>query len=371
MQNLEAIQKLAKEWVFEILAPYWAKYGVHEDGMFVEEITHEGKVVDSYRRLMVQARQIFSFCELGDLGWGGDWQALVENAVHHFLDKGINEKGFFIHTFAPDGTVLDARLDLYNQAFGMFALGYAGKYLHRPDLFDVALKSLDALENEWSRIEGGFWEGELTPCPPYRQNPHMHIFEAALANYRFSGDKKWSVLKEKIANLFVSRFQQPCGAVTEYFDINWKPLDGIQGKIVEPGHCFEWAWLFDIGFDENKGVKTADELSGFARKYGICPNRGVAINEVSIDGEIIDAKARLWPQTERLKAACARFKRTKDKNEINEIARAWNGLEKYFATDIKGLWHDKMNPDGTFVIENVKASSFYHIVCAFGELIRL
>lgn len=371
MQNLEVTKTKAKEWIFEILAPYWAKHGVHDDGMFAEEITQDGKVVDDYRRLMVQARQIFSFCELGALGWNGDWKALVDGAIRHVLENGINEKGLFIHTFASDRSVLDARLDLYNQAFGMFALGYAGKYLGRNELFDLALRSLDVLENEWSRIEGGFWEGDITPCPPYRQNPHMHIFEAALANYRFSGDERWGVLKEKIAILFVSRFQHPTGAVTEYFDKNWKPLDGIQGQVVEPGHCFEWAWLFDIGFDENRGIKTADELRDFARKYGICPQRGVAINEVSTDGSIIDSKARLWPQTERLKAACARFKRTNDKNEIKEIAQAWNGLEKYFQTDIKGLWHDKMNPDGSFIIENVKASSFYHIVCAFGELIRL
>ncbi len=371
MKTLEATQAKAKEWVFEILAPYWAKYGVHDDGMFAEEITHDGKVVDNYRRLMVQARQIFAFCELGSLGWNGNWKALVENSVRHVLDNGMNEKGLFIHTFDTDGTVLDARLDLYNQAFGIFALGYAGKYLNRTDLFSTALKSLSMLETEWLRLEGGFWEGEITPCPPYRQNPHMHIFEAALANYRFSGDLKWKNLKDKIAKLFVSKFQQPCGAVTEYFDKNWAPLDGVQGEIVEPGHCFEWAWLFDIGFDENKGIKTADELNEFARKYGICPQRGVAINEVSVYGEVIDAKARLWPQTERLKAACARFKRTNEQREIKEIAYAWDGLEKYFATDTKGLWHDKMNPDGTFIIENVKASSFYHIVCAFGELIRL
>jgi mannose-6-phosphate isomerase len=371
MQNLEAIQAKAKKWVFDVLAPYWAKNGVHSNGMFVEEIAHDGKVVDNYRRLMVQARQIYAFCELGSVGWGGDWKPLVEGALKHFITKGMKEDGTFIHSFASDGNVLDARLDLYNQAFGMFALAYAGKYLERDDLYGLALKTLATLEGKWSRKEGGFWEGEITPCPPYRQNPHMHIFEASLANYRFNGDEKWNVLKEKISTLFVSKFQQPCGAVTEYFDVDWKPLDGKQGEVVEPGHCFEWAWLFDIGFESGKGVKTADELSGFARSYGVCPQRGVAINEISVAGEIIDAKARLWPQTERLKAACARYNRTNDLSEVKEIADAWNGLEKYFATEIPGLWHDKMNPDGSFIIENVKASSFYHIICAFGELIRL
>ena len=146
-----------------------------------------------------------------------------------------------------------------------------------------------------------------------------HTFEAALANYNFTRNPIWLETQKKIMATFVCKFQQSCGAVTEYFDENWKPLDGIQGQIVEPGHCFEWAWLFDIGFDNGEGVKTAEELGNFARKYGICKNRKIAINEVSAKGEIIDAKARLWPQTERLKAACARYKRTKSIEDANEI----------------------------------------------------
>ena len=199
----------------------------------------------------------------------------------------------------------------------------------------------------------------------------MHIFEASLANYRFSCNQEWRNIADNIAELFVSKFQQNHSAVTEYFDKNWQPLAGEQGQIAEPGHCFEWAWLFESAFDDGRGIKTASELSDFARKYGICPNRKIAINEVSLDGRILDNKARLWPQTERLKAACARYKRTKSADEMQEIANAWDGLEKYFVTDIKGLWHDKMNPDGSFIIEPIKASSFYHITCAFGELMSI
>lgn len=370
MTNIEITKQSAKKWLFEISAPIWSTKGVHNDGMFVEEFNHDGSPIDKFRRLMVQARQIYSFTELGRLGWQGNWKSIVENALPHFL-RGINSDDLFIHTFDSQAQIQDARLDLYNQAFGLFALGNAGDVLGCEDLFEQAVKTLEVLNTKWARDIGGYWEGEITPCPPYRQNPHMHMFEAALANYNFTKNPIWYATQKKIMTTFVGKFQQSCGAVTEYFDENWKPLDGLQGQIVEPGHCFEWAWLFDIGFETWEGVKTAEELGGFARKFGICPNRKIAINEVSTAGEIIDAKARLWPQTERLKAACARYKRTKSGEDANEIVEAYNGLEKYFATDIEGFWHDKMNPDGTFIIEPVKTSSFYHITCAISELLRV
>lgn len=372
MSNLVQVKQDAKKWLFEIAAPLWSTKGIHDDGMFVEEFNHDGSVIDEKRRLMVQARQVYCFCELGRLGWSGDWKSIVENAIAKVLEKGIKEDGTFIHTFDSKGEVLDSRPDLYNQAFGMFMMGHAGEALGRKDLFEIAGKTLKTLDEKWAHPQGGYWEGEITPCPPYRQNPHMHIFEAALANWNYSNNPIWNDLKNRVSVLFTTRFQDAkSGAVTEYFDENWQPLDGQQGQIVEPGHCAEWGWLFDIAFDDGRGVKTADELSNFARKYGICPVRGIAINEVSTTGEIIDNRGRLWPQTERLKAACVRYKRTKTSEDLQEIIDAYRGLEKYFATDIAGLWHDKMNPDSSFIIEPIKASSFYHIVCGLNELFQL
>lgn len=372
IDDLIMVQQKAKQWLFEIAAPLWADKGIHANGMFVEELNHDGSVIDKYRRLMVQARQIYCFSELGRLGWSGNWRSIIDGAIEKVLAKGIKEDGTFIHTFDSNGEVQDARPDLYNQAFGMFMMGHAGAALGRKDLFQIAAKTLKTLDEKWARPQGGYWEGDITPCPPYRQNPHMHIFEAALANWKFSENPIWRDLANRISVLFVNRFQDlRSGAVTEYFNENWQPLEGQEGQIVEPGHCFEWGWLFDIAFEDGKGIKTADELSNFARKYGICKERGIAINEVSTSGEIIDGKGRLWPQTERLKAACVRFKRTKTNEDLQEIIDAYRGLEKYFVTDIKGLWHDKMKPDGSFIEEPVKASSFYHIVCGINELLNL
>lgn len=370
MTNLENIKSRAKNWLFEIAAPIWSCQGVHEDGMFVEEFDHDVGKIDKMRRTMVQARQIYCFAELGRLGWSGDWKKIIENALPHFL-RAINNDGLFIHTFDSEAKIQDARLDLYNQAFGLFALAHAGDALKNNQLFEQAIKTLEVLNEKWARKEGGYWEGEITPCPPYRQNPHMHLFEAANANYSFTKNPIWLEMQKNIAKTFVEKFQQECGAVTEYFDENWKPLNNNQGQIVEPGHCFEWGWLFDIGFENNEGTKTAIELSSFARKYGICPKRKIAINEISTKGEIIDNKARLWPQTERLKAACASYKRTNSNDDEKEIIESYEGLEKYFSTKINGLWHDKMNYDGSFIIEPIKASSFYHITCAMNELLRL
>jgi mannose-6-phosphate isomerase len=112
----------------------------------------------------------------------------------------------------------------------------------------------------------------------------------------------------------------------------------------------------------------AERLTGFARTHGICAQRGVCINEVLTDGSVHDATARLWPQTERIKAAAIRHRRTGDEAEATETAAAIRGLAQYYAVPSPGLWRDKLKPDGSWLEELAPGSSLYHIACAYGEL---
>jgi len=357
--DIRRAQAEAQAWLFEAAAPLWSTAGVLEDGMFAERIDQTGQPVRMDRRLRVQARQIYSFCTLGRLGWSGPWRQIATRALDIFIGRGLQANGHCVHLFNDDGEVVSTAQDLYDHAFALFALAHAGRTLERPDALQAAVRMRDAM-NAWKRPEGGYWEGELTPCPPCRQNPHMHMYEAALAH-------GWHDMADDLRRLFVTRLQdEKTGAVTEYFDRDWRPLPGEEGRIVEPGHCLEWAWLLDPA-----DTATSDRLTAFARRHGIDAGRGVAINAVSLNGSTIDSAARLWPQTERLKAGVIRYAGLKTAEEAAEIVAAWQGLKRFLQTPVPGLWHDRMRGDGRLIEEAAPASSFYHIVCGLNELIRL
>ncbi len=241
----------------------------------------------------------------------------------------------------------------------------------RPDLIEAAVALDDALDAHWRLPHGGYHEGEIATCPPYRQNPHMHLLESFLALEAASGDPRWRRKAEAMVKLGSDCFiDRDSGALTEYFDVSLKPLSGAQGRIVEPGHCFEWAWLYEMaapwmGAD---AIRHSDRLVAFARRYGIDRERGVAINEVTTDGAVHNAHARCWPQTERLKAALARYRRTRDISERDEAVAAFRGLSKYLDAPQRGAWRDKLKPDGSWVEEPAPGSSLYHITCALMEL---
>jgi mannose-6-phosphate isomerase len=206
----------------------------------------------------------------------------------------------------------------------------------------------------------------------------MHLLEACLAWSEIDSDPApdplWRALADEIAELTLSRcIQAESGMLREFFDIDWNPAPGREGRICEPGHQFEWGWLL---LRWGKLAGRADATAAALRMidagetHGINLENGVAINALLDDFSIDDGAARLWPQTERIKAAVLAAEITGEPKYWNMAVGAAEGLLAYLRTPVPGLWRDKMQPNGDFIDEPAPASSFYHIVCAIVEFDR-
>jgi mannose-6-phosphate isomerase len=109
------------------------------------------------------------------------------------------------------------------------------------------------------------------------------------------------------------------------------------------------------------------EATATARKLfengvaGYDSGREVAIMALFDDLTPMDPVARLWPQTEYIKAAVIL-------GEDSHILTAARALRRYLDTPALGVWRDKLLPDNSFVEEPAPASSLYHIVAACAEL---
>jgi mannose/cellobiose epimerase-like protein (N-acyl-D-glucosamine 2-epimerase family) len=370
-QLLQDCAGAAKDWLFNAAAPLWSSAGVLADRLFAEALSQTGAPVHKSRRLRVQARQIYAFCEIGQLGWQGPWHEAAARALDRLLAVGRRGDGFFVHLIDEQGAALDTRADLYDHAFVLLALAHASRALGRGELISIANELMDRIDARWKNPGGGYNEGEVNAVPPRWQNPHMHLFEAVLALESVTRDARWHHISDSLFKLFSNVFFDPAsGAMREYYTLDWKLATDEKLRLVEPGHCFEWAWLLHRVHHHPSAAPMADRLIAFARNYGIDRARNVAVNEIQLDGAPRDRSARLWPQTERLKAALARWQRTGEVAEAREAETAYRGLVKYFDTPTRGTWRDRLRADGSFVEEDAPASSFYHIVCALSELIR-
>ncbi|MBC7768854.1 MAG: AGE family epimerase/isomerase, partial [Phycisphaerales bacterium] len=299
----------------------------------------------------------------------------VEAGARVLLERGLRPEGGTRHLLAPSGEPADERRDLYDTAFVLFALAEAAQALgNRPDLIEAAETLLRWTEDNWSHESGGFYEGEIVTTPPRRQNPHMHMFEALLALHEATGKREHLGGASSIADLFrIKLFDARHGSLGEYYNDEWYPLEGEDGEIVEPGHHFEWSWLLHRwnSFGGGDLSAIAEKLRIHAEIYGVHPQTRAVYDEVFADGRPRTTSSRLWPHTERIKANVVRFERTRDPNAAQAALQAFDVLMRYCETPTKGLWRDSLEPDGRFIEEAAPASSFYHVMFAMWELIRV
>jgi mannose/cellobiose epimerase-like protein (N-acyl-D-glucosamine 2-epimerase family) len=363
-------QGALSHWLVSEAYPLWSTRGVDATlGGFHERLNADGTPCDEPRRARVQPRQVYSFARAPSLGWEGDARAIVAQGLDFFLTRYRRADGLFRTLVAADGAVLDDRVVLYDQAFALLAFAEARRVLGpTPQLDREARHLLQVIQKTMKGPGWGFQSG-VPAGATLLSNPHMHLFEASLAWLAVDDGVVWHELADHIGALALSRFiDSASGALREHFDAHWAPVHGIDGRIVEPGHQYEWAWLLlRWASPKRKDVKNAAlRLIEIAEEHGV--RHGVAINALLDDFSLHDGMARLWPQTERIKAAALAARLTKDDCYWSIAAQAANGLLRYLNTDVRGLWYDRLNPDGSFVREPAPASSFYHIVAAVAEL---
>ena len=105
-------------------------------------------------------------------------------------------------------------------------------------------------------------------------------------------------------------------------------------------------------------------LIAFADANGVDRQRRVAVNGIKLDGSVADATARLWPQTERIRA----YLIDRHDGDAARLCEAIESLSRYLDAPLPGLWYENLAADGGFVVEAAPATSLYHIVGAIAEL---
>jgi mannose/cellobiose epimerase-like protein (N-acyl-D-glucosamine 2-epimerase family) len=359
-------------WLLDAAYPLWATRGVDPKGGFFERLSQDGKPFAEPRRSRVTPRQAYCFAMGPCLGWKGDAAALVKHGLDFWFAKFQRPDGLFRTLINADGSVADDRAVTYDQAFGLLAFNLGATLGDcRAERERQALDLLQAVLKHTRRAGGGFENGVPTSLP-LESNPHMHLFEATLAGCEVASEANlWAPLAAEIAEFALAHFFDGNGVLHEFFDTNWKFAEGVKGRIVEPGHQYEWAWLLLrwAGDKHPKARAAALKLIEVTEANGV--RNGLALQQVLDDFSPHDASARLWPQTERLKAAALAARLTGEAKYFAIAASASDALQPYLATPIPGLWYDRIDVNGNIVDEPAPASSFYHLVVAVAEISAL
>jgi len=370
-ETLEAGAARFAHWLRLRALPVWSTLGFGADGGFSESLTLEGQSPGGHRRARVQTRQIFVFAQAGALGWKGPWKTIIAAALDRLRTAYLRPDGATRAVLGADWKSVDESAMLYDQAFVLFALAAA----HQAEIGDPNLEA-DAIRLREQLLGAALPNGAIQELGehPWQSNAHMHLFEACLAWEIMSDDPGWAALADRVAHLAMDVFiDREGGFLREFFNEDWSPADGENGRLFEPGHQFEWAWLlarYGVLRGNDRATAAARLLYTNGRR-GLGQRPLVALDAMNDDMTVRSHRARLWPQTEWLKSSLILAECSVDGQRdayLDDAAAALRALWLYMTDD--GLWRDKRFADGQFLDEPAPASSLYHIIAAFDQLSR-
>ncbi|HEY3694336.1 AGE family epimerase/isomerase [Phenylobacterium sp.] len=356
-------------WFMHHALPTWWSAGADPSGGYFDKLDEAGAPVDAPKRFRVQARQAHVYMLAARLGWSGP----TRKAARHALDGMLalrGDDGLYRSPAGAGGEALDGMGLLYDQAFALLGLA-AGRAR-----FDEAALEADALAlaQRLERFEhplGGYAEAEGLAAPLFA-NPNMHLFESFQAWSRLSRDPLWTRLAAGQARLALERLIDPAtGALGEKFAADWLKPANPADRYVWPGHLYEWGFLL-LDWPEADAASRAAAL----KLIEVAERRGVDADGFvifALDERLapLDRGARLWAQTERIRACARAAALTGDGALWQAAAQACGALEAFLQTPTPGLWRDWRDEAGAFRQEPAPASSLYHIAGAIAEVARL
>lgn len=363
-----------RSWMFEAALPLWGGAGVDRArGGFYEELDLAGRPTDvAFKRTRVTCRQIYVFSHAALLGWKDGLELSAWGYDYLVKSAWMGPDKGWAKRVSADGGVLDPAPDLYDYAFVLFALAWRHRASGDREPIARAHVLLDLLERDFRAGAGLGFRHEHAPGGWRWQNPHMHLLEASIAMYEACGEQRFLAMAQEVVTLFRTRFFDG-RTLAEYFDETLKRAPGEAGRLTEPGHQLEWAWILaqyqrltreDVSHE-------ARALVEFAEAHGVDPVSHATFNEVRDDGAPLNRASRTWPNTERLKGHLALFE-LGGHDPMPVIAETTRLLlDRHLAVEPRGSWIDLFDEAGKPLSKTAPTSTLYHVFLAFAELLRL
>ena len=379
-------QQFLEQHVVDILRFYEPR-AMDPAGGFFHYFLDDGTVYDTSHRHLVSATRFVFNGAMAQRHTGRE--AVAGWAAHGLahLETFRRADGLYAWT-VRDGQIEDASVMAYGQAFVLLAKahGLSVGCADRAEVADAFDRMNDVFYNPVDRA----YADEVTPegvLLEYRgQNANMHMCEACLAAYEFTGEVRYLDRAESLIEKFAFELaDQAQGLVWEHYRADWS-LDWAYnkdnpGNIFKPwgfqtGHQTEWAKLLMIAQQyrpQTRWVDRAADLQMAAFRWGWDAQHGGLMYGFAPDFSPCDRDKYFWVQAESFASAWRLWRHTGNTEFLRQYQALWQWSWQHMVDHVHGAWFRIVGNDGR-KLENTKSPAGkvdYHTMGACWDVLQV
>jgi mannobiose 2-epimerase len=392
-QKIEKLKSFADYQMNQIILPFWMKNLPDEvNGGFIGEIDMENhRNLQAPKGIILNARILWTFSAVYGFRNLPEYLELAQRAIlyieNYFFDR--KEKGYY-WMLNPDGTVKNARKQIYAQAFVIYALSEYGLQTGDERVKETAMDILNLVEDKsfdvkkngyfeaFSRDWGGIEDLRLSSLDMNEKktmNTHLHIIEAYTRLFLLTRDEAIAGRIKNLLSVFYNLIlDEEKKHLDLFFDENWT----LKSTAISYGHDIESAWLLR---ESAIAIEDREEIDRFS---DVCLNlANSALDAIRPKGGMIHEFDRIkdteeeyewWAQAEAIVGFVEAWKITGEEKYLDLALGIKEFIEGYFVDRKYGEWYYRVDKHGKPLNGYEKAGFWkcpYHSVRMCLELLKL
>ena len=363
MNRTDTFRKEVRHVLESNILNYWLTLKDPNGGFYGEADCAAEIQYSAPRGAILNARILWAFAAAYQALKKTEYLVAAVHARDYFLEHFCDHRyGGVYWSVDASGKRLDAKKQLYAQAFGIYGLSELYSATRDDEVLKNAINLFRIVESRFKDKEnGGYIEAltrEFTPLEDMSlsahdinadktMNSHLHLLEAYANLYRVWPDPDLRDAVNELLDIVSTKIMAPSGHLQLYFRRDWSVLPGG----VSYGHDIETSWLIlecasvlhDV--DAVNRIRPAALLMGKAGNEGLRSD-GSMMYEKLEDGTL-DLSRQWWVLAESVVGNLWLWKYHGDLAAADRALSTWAYIRDNLVDYDNGDWFWSVAPDGT------------------------
>jgi N-acylglucosamine 2-epimerase len=392
----EFFRRTSQEFRSELLTnivPFWEKFSIDKEyGGYFSCIDREGKIYDTDKFLWMQGRELWSWSYLYRcISPKEEWLDMASHGAKYISNFGQAPNRDYYFSLDRTGKPLVQPYNIFSDCFCAAGLAEFGRVSKQAWAIESAIATWYRIQERQGNPKGQWNKQIVENRPVHAMNvPMIQLWLGQVFDGIIDNSALIRVIANSVKSIYSLHINKEKEAVFEKVLLNGDAVQGMDGRLLSPGHALETLWfmlnainhygdtvLAPIGISRDEAIDTITNAMLWTMQRGWDSIYGGIYYYLDYEGsppEKLEWDMKLWwVHAEALCAFLLGDKTTGDSRFLECFEKVKDWSWDHFRDPEYGEWFGHLHRDGSPVLlaKGGKWKGMFHIPRALVECIKM